>query len=282
MSETRIDDICTPGLADTLTAPLNLSVWTLVRRLGSPASLPDVAMAVRLDTARAKLILDSLADAGLLERLPLRANRRQPTYRATAESIVVSYDPSNPDDCAAVGKAVSAIRKHLDAEITRTRTDPATVRHGLDLGTYVTIQLDGEERAEVAGLLRELRAIIESAHLRIAKGDAAAAVAANTHVMIDVSPALADAIPLPPVRFVPRGAATETRGRAAAHRLATLAPRERQVAIMLANGKTRPEIACELGVSANTVGTISRRVYAKLGVRRRAELSNRVRRGAAT
>ncbi|NBP52517.1 MAG: hypothetical protein EBU70_15295, partial [Actinobacteria bacterium] len=211
-----------------------------------------------MDTAKAKLILDSLADAGLLERLPLRADRRQPTYRATAESIVVSYDPSSPDDCAAVGQAMSAVRRHLDAEITRTRTDPGAARHGLDLGAYVTIQLDGEERAEVAGLLRELLAIIESAHLRIAKGDAAAAVGANTHVMIDVAPASADAVALPPVRFVPRDAASETREHAAAHRLATLAPRERQVAIMLANGKTRPEIARELGVSANTVATISK------------------------
>jgi hypothetical protein len=119
VSETRIGDIRTQGLADTLIAPLNLSVWTLVRRLGSPASLPDVATAVGLDTAKAKLILDSLTDAGLLERLPLRANRRQPTYRATAESIVVSYDPSSPDDCAA-----GAGRRHR----ARARREPARHR----------------------------------------------------------------------------------------------------------------------------------------------------------
>lgn len=50
--------------------------------------------------------------------------------------------------------------------------------------------------------------------------------------------------------------------------------------MMLSSGLSRPEIARKLGISLNTVGTLSKRIYAKLGVRRRAELSNRIRRGA--
>jgi len=56
-----------------------------------------------------------------------------------------------------------------------------------------------------------------------------------------------------------------------------LSPRERQVGLMLASGKTRPEIAEALGVSLNTVATIGKRIYAKLGVSRRAELATRLR-----
>jgi DNA-binding CsgD family transcriptional regulator len=39
----------------------------------------------------------------------------------------------------------------------------------------------------------------------------------------------------------------------------------------------RPEIAKQFGISVNTVATIGKRVYAKLGVKRRAELSARLR-----
>jgi LuxR family maltose regulon positive regulatory protein len=52
--------------------------------------------------------------------------------------------------------------------------------------------------------------------------------------------------------------------------------RERQVAVALRDGRTRNEIAHELGISPNTVGTITRKVYAKLGVHRRAELVTRL------
>ena len=47
-------------------------------------------------------------------------------------------------------------------------------------------------------------------------------------------------------------------------------------AIALAHGSSRPEIARRLGLSPHTVATISKRIYAKLGVRRRAELANRL------
>lgn len=50
-----------------------------------------------------------------------------------------------------------------------------------------------------------------------------------------------------------------------------LSPRERQVLTMVAAGATNREIAATLGVGDETVKTILGRVFAKLGVRRRAE-----------
>ncbi len=50
-----------------------------------------------------------------------------------------------------------------------------------------------------------------------------------------------------------------------------LAPRERDVLRLVAVGKTNPEVAAELGMSAETVKTLLERIYDKLGVRRRAE-----------
>lgn len=50
-----------------------------------------------------------------------------------------------------------------------------------------------------------------------------------------------------------------------------LSPRERDVLTLVAAGRTNSEIADELGVGAETVKTLVARVFAKLGVRRRAE-----------
>lgn len=50
-----------------------------------------------------------------------------------------------------------------------------------------------------------------------------------------------------------------------------LSPREREVLSLVAAGRTNGQIADELGVGAETVKTLIARIFAKLGVRRRAE-----------
>jgi DNA-binding NarL/FixJ family response regulator len=50
-----------------------------------------------------------------------------------------------------------------------------------------------------------------------------------------------------------------------------LSPREREVIRLVASGATNQEIAAELGIGSETVKTLLTRVFAKLGVRRRAE-----------
>jgi DNA-binding NarL/FixJ family response regulator len=57
---------------------------------------------------------------------------------------------------------------------------------------------------------------------------------------------------------------------------AILSRKELQVALMLAVGRSRPAVATELGLSANTVGTYTKRIYSKLCVRNRAEFTARM------
>ncbi|MBI1302929.1 MAG: MarR family transcriptional regulator [Phycisphaera sp.] len=57
---------------------------------------------------------------------------------------------------------------------------------------------------------------------------------------------------------------------------AVLAPREREIAQRLAAGESRPQVAQALGVSVNTIASATKRIYAKLGVRSRAEFATRM------
>jgi len=52
---------------------------------------------------------------------------------------------------------------------------------------------------------------------------------------------------------------------------AALSPRERQIIQLVAGGSTNKQIAAELGIGGETVKTLLARVFAKLGVKRRAE-----------
>jgi DNA-binding CsgD family transcriptional regulator len=55
-----------------------------------------------------------------------------------------------------------------------------------------------------------------------------------------------------------------------------LTPREREVALALAEGLTRAHVAERMSVSVHTVSTLARRAYRKLGVTSQAALAARV------
>jgi DNA-binding CsgD family transcriptional regulator len=57
---------------------------------------------------------------------------------------------------------------------------------------------------------------------------------------------------------------------------ASLSPTERRIAVMVAEGRTNREVADALFVSAKTVESNLSRVYRKLGVRSRAELTRHI------
>ncbi|WP_243057345.1 helix-turn-helix transcriptional regulator [Nocardioides sp. SR21] len=56
----------------------------------------------------------------------------------------------------------------------------------------------------------------------------------------------------------------------------TLSPRERQIALMVAHGRTNQAIATSLGISVWTVSTHLRRIFVKLAVSSRAEMVARL------
>ena len=56
----------------------------------------------------------------------------------------------------------------------------------------------------------------------------------------------------------------------------TLSPRERQIALMVAHGRTNQAIATSLDISVWTVSTHLRRIFAKLAVSNRAEMVARL------
>lgn len=270
-----VHDVRTDGVAAALCAPKAASAWEVLRRLGRPADARELAVALKTDPAQVQQVLDALSDAGILEKLPIRSNRRQPNYRANGESLAVAYDPSDGDESERIRRIAAALRAQVESSIARDFdwSDDST------LCAWRTVQLDADERAEFHRLVQEVLDFVESAQARIAKTSETEAGRANVHLLIEARSASPGAPPVPAVHFVPRSAIQGFGRASVAATMAPLSPREREVALMLANGHSRPEIAAQLGVSGNTVATLSKRIYRKLGVRRRVELSNRLRRG---
>ena len=84
-------------------------------------------------------------------------------------------------------------------------------------------------------------------------------------------------IPSPTIITSPRSKLDQWDGSTAdAAGLPGLTPREREVALALADGLSRAQVADRLRVSVHTVSTLARRAYKKLGVTSQAELTARL------
>lgn len=268
------------GVADMLAHPASLAAWEVARRLARAVTASELAGILATDLATVQRSVDWLEEFGLLVRLPMRANRRVPTYRSAAESIVVMFDPADAMSQAWIERAVAAARDQVSRQLARCA---AIGRHGTDPWTFnrhCSVHLDAGDLEEFRRLMAEVTGFLEAAQARVRKVDPDVARSVNVHLCLDAGVAVGPALPVPAVRFVPQGDGQQAPPEVATPGIEALSPREREVAMMLSSGRNRPEIARHLGVSLNTVGTLSRRIYAKLGVRRRAELSNRIRRRA--
>ena len=278
-------DIRAPGVLHALETPRHTAVWEVLRRLARPASVAELSTMTGMDSNGVQRSMDALTDAGLAERLPSRANRRQPTYRTRSETVVVTFEPADREQRLAIERITAVLRDHVRHQMDGSESRSAAGTDGASAGwrfdAHRLVSLEIEEAEELRRMLQELLDFLEVAQARIKKANPDDAAASNTCVSIQVAGTAGSGLPTAALHFVPREGVDDYVRGSHANGIHLLSPREREVALMLASGRSRPEIARDLGVTSNTVATIGKRIYAKLGVRRRAELSNRIRRAGA-
>jgi len=101
-------------------------------------------------------------------------------------------------------------------------------------------------------------------------GGAPRPVCCNQAISILFEPLVGDLLPLPAVWVTPRSKLSQADSQRAQRAKKTgvggLAPREREVALALADGLSRAHVAERMALSVHTVATIARRVYRKIGV----------------
>jgi DNA-binding CsgD family transcriptional regulator len=271
-------DVQDARVAEILGVPFNCSVWELARRCKYPASLAELAALMRVDAAAVRLALDELESIGLIARIPAGRKNRNATYRTTRDEIVVEYGPADAKDHRMVtamkkrfqehsNKIMDAARLPLDAQ----RNDEWTFQH------FGSARLTPGEMKEFQSMIRGVRDFLDGVSTRTRITDVTESQDCNTQIAIEVFPIRTPVAPVPRVIFIDRAKDGKAVALLRKLRMNNLSPREREVAHELARGKMRPEIAKQFGVSVNTVATIGKRVYAKLGVKRRAELSARLR-----
>lgn len=260
-------------MLDAILDPRLMETWEQVRRAHRPIGLRAVAAACAIDSAAALSRLDRLSDLGLLERVAaVRGSSIR--WRTTTDRLVASFDDDDGQLVAELMRRAPLLqREQFDAVVARFSDpdpDPKTAWKFLSAGT---VRLEPDDLPELLRRIRSVNEFIELLGKRRTTGDAAPGRYSNHAILVRIEPLVGPVLPQPDIDLV-RKSVIGTRVReSSASRLQDLSAREAEVARALAQGLTRKAVAKALGVTENTVGTLSTRVYRKLGVKTRLQLA---------
>lgn len=258
-----------------------LAVWELLRRYGAPMAAAAIERVVRFPLPEVERALGVLVEHGIVQRHPARGRRRMPAYSSQRPMLVVQYRADDPEDRHLLemwlprlefASAQAAIRLQVVGNGASSGEDPAALRRSVRLSTHLG-EHDAEElRSRVDDLVAFMR-LLES---KYSGEEALDTFLCNYRVDIEVQPLpkqtpASAMVTIRPVRD-DWSAVTEEPNEEAG----TLSPRERQVAVGIVNGRSRADIALKLGITSSTVATLTKRLYRKLGVHSKSQLTKRL------
>jgi DNA-binding CsgD family transcriptional regulator len=261
--------------------PLLLGVWEQLRRFGKPAGTAALGRSAQIEHGPMQRALDSLVELGMVRVHPAARRRRFHTYEVTADAIRVMC--SHSADRPALQESARQLTAHMMSLFPQDPFGATAAAGGPWRGYYVTLANLTTE--EVGELRRRLNGVIEFLDLLRSKRVSTKGTEeidpplCNYGFTFRVDPLVRPALPIPVLRFVSRSVGGWRKGAdpmPSERPDRPLSDREYQVALALARGLNQREVAAELGIKPGTVVTLTKRLYRKLGVSRRAELATRL------
>lgn len=269
--------------------------WEVLRRSTTPLSVHDLAVACGVSDGVAQRSVDLLVEAGLAVRLKASARRRGIAYRTVSERVLVQWDASSEADIGFLLQQRQSVRAYSRSVIDRNDTAEMRGMPGLPKfrGHQSFALTKGE--AEAIGLaLRgawefvtriEAQARDRAAAARAPRGSGKTGEPAADidehpyHIALEFRPLKSPELPISDIGTWEKQALARELAYLSSAPASVLTAREHEIAKLLADGGSRPEVAKALGVSVNTIASATKRIYAKLGVRNRAEFAARMKSG---
>jgi DNA-binding CsgD family transcriptional regulator len=270
----------TPGLLEALQDDDSLKIILQLQIRKSAATLKVLVKLTALPTAVVQAKLDQLCELRLVKALRASQAHREWRYKLASSEFCLRLDASNPDSwrrvCAHQVAQRDRIRREVEACRSKTVVPPM-----FQFFSTNTAFMTRVEQFELRARIRRVESFMAALEKRSHSGGPAAegrggAEKSTLHaVTLEVVPLDSPLSPQPLVHFLARGTPGDRQVAKSTDR-ALLSPRETEVARLLAEGLSRPQIAKTLRLSLHTVCTQSAAIYRKLGVRTRAHLARAI------
>lgn len=268
--------ISAPGLVHVLRDIRTMQRWEILRRSQRGHTVAQLAFESRSSLAEAQEALDRLEAVGLVAKQRMNARTKQIRYRAAMERLVISFDKSVELDRDLMREVEHGMREYsrsvIDGcdSIRRSNEKGRVSVHGV-----TSVVLTVEDACAVRDAFRGAYALLVEAERR-ARQSEDSVEKRGYHLGFEMRELNQPELPMAEVFMVEQTVFDEHRELLCNAASMVLSPRELEVARALEAGKSRPQIARELGLSEHTVVTLSKRIYKKLGVHNRTELSTRL------
>lgn len=260
-----------------------LRTWEAIRGSRSLVTLSELETSLALDRRTLQAHVDLLAQHDLIDVVRARRPRTSVAYRVATDRIVVTFDDADPNSVELAMASSASVEAEFARCVERHADPEFNPKAGFRFRQHTMRHFTDEDFAE---LRRRLLAVVEflatprprpSRAKRSAAGSEPRPAYCNQSISISLEPLVGDLLPLPAVWMTPRSKlARADLGEVRKTGVGALAPREREVALALADGLSRAHVAQRIGLSVHTVATITRRIYRKLGVSSQAALAARL------
>jgi len=271
-------DVRDTRVLDLLQDTRAMAVWEMLRRVHTPSTVSELSEWAGMTSTVTQSHLNRLARFGLVETVPAGGRRKAVAWRVTRERLVLAGSSRDAVDRALIKRFQEDRQESFD-RIFGSGTAFERTCHANELFEFLCApvclnDLEVEELRRRLGEVIHFLKLVQSKH----NGVRARPMPRCSHyVTVRVQPIARGTLPQPDLTVAPRGQVPPAELPEPGARWGALSPREREVAIALVSGATLPEIARKLGRSQHTVSELTRRLYRKLGVRRRAQLVQRLR-----
>ncbi|MEY3144197.1 MAG: Bacterial regulatory protein luxR family [Planctomycetota bacterium] len=249
--------------------------WEILRRAPRPYTVAQLAEESRASCEAVQRSLDRLMDVNLVVRT--KATKRMPrvTYASAMRRLVVTWSKDSPEDRA-------CRQAHVDSKRSWSKSTLDACSSYLDgptgmqicIGGATSVQLLDEDAAAVTKGLHLVYATLAAAEQRART--APSGLAKPYHLAFEFHETAVADLPMAELFITERESVSRCCEMVMGAASLVLSPRELEIARALVAGKLRPQIAADLGLAANTVATVSKRIYRKLGVSSRPALVARL------
>ena len=280
---TAILDCANQGVMDLINNDEALQIWELIRAQSKSITTQEIHDETGVTLKRIQQSINQLLEHGLLLKIRPRKPHNTSGYAATANQIVIVFDEHDTritDLLMAHSERVHSQHQ----EIVRRHQDPSfQPESGVRFRHSSKHCFTQEEFAE---LRRRVHAVIAFLNMpRNQSQKPSNAIDSNTtevrycnqSISIQLDPLVGNLLPSPTIITTSRSKLhLWDDSKATAVGFDSLTPREREIAIGIAEGLSRGQIADQLGISKNTVSTLLTRAYKKIGVSSQTELATRL------
>lgn len=260
--------------------------WEVLRRNRNPMSARELAAACSSTYEEAVASLDLLIEGGFVVRRRATAKCRHATFRVAADVVLVAFDPTKVEQREWINAQRREIRRYsreaVDSYFNGAR-QPGSKKYYTEI--YRAPRLSQSDVARASKILQQaMDAILEiereaeaRAQRKQVAGDAGEPEEFSQYIVAAQAVAAGiGVLPLPNITLMEESLVAPRFSTLSASPKILLTERELVVAERLVSGESRPEVAKSLGVSTNTIASTTKRIYAKLGVKNRAEFVSRM------